>query len=153
MCDNVVNYEVVLASGEIVNANNQLNRDLWLALKGGSNNFGIVTRFDLITFEQGPLWGGSVYSDPSTFPQHLKALVEFDTNPDYDEFAHIIVSYGYGQGAFVAANNLYYTKAVVNPTALQPFTSIKPQLFNNLRIANLTDFTDEQAAFSTNGLR
>lgn len=136
-----------------MNANNQQNKDLWLALKGGSNNFGIVTRFDLITFEQGQLWGGSVYYEPSTFSQHLEALVEFDINPNYDEFAHIIVSYGYGQGAFVAAGNLYYTKAVVNPTVLQPFTAIKPQIFNNLRIANLTDFTDEQAAFSTNGLR
>lgn len=63
-----------------------------------------------------------MYTDPSTFSQHLKALVEFDTNPDYDQFARIILSYGYGQGAFVAADNLYYTKAVVNPTTLQPFT-------------------------------
>lgn len=153
VCDNVVNYEVVLASGEIVNANAQQHRDLWLALKGGSNNFGIVTRFDLITFQQGQLWGGSVYYDPSTFPQQLKALFELDTDPNYDEFAHVIVSYGYGRGAFVAANNLYYTKATVNPTSLRSFTSIQPQIFNNLRIANLTDFTDEQAAFSTDGIR
>ncbi|MCJ1269965.1 hypothetical protein MMC22_009858 [Lobaria immixta] len=153
VCDNVVNYEVVLASGEIVNANAQQHRDLWLALKGGSNNFGIVTRFDLITFQQGQLWGGSVYYDPSTFPQQLKALFEWDTDPNYDEFAHVIVSYGYGRGAFVAANNLYYTKATVNPTSLRSFTSIQPPIFNNLRIANLTDFTDEQAAFSTDGIR
>lgn len=148
-----MNYEVVLASGEIVNANNQQNKDLWLALKGGSNNFGIVTRFDLITFEQGQFWGGTVYTEPSTFSQHLKALVELDINPNYDEFAHVIVAYGYSQGAFAAVNNLYYTKAVVNPPALQPFNSIKPQIFKNLRIANLTDFTDELAAFSTDGLR
>lgn len=52
MYNNVVNYEVVLASGEIVNANNQQNSDLWLALKRELNNFGIVTQFDPITFEQ-----------------------------------------------------------------------------------------------------
>jgi FAD/FMN-containing dehydrogenase len=46
-CDNVVNFEVVLASGDIINANASANSDLWLALKGGSSNFGIVTRFDL----------------------------------------------------------------------------------------------------------
>lgn len=153
MCDNVINYEVVLASGVVVNANSQEYHDLWLALKGGSNNFGIVTRFDMITFDQGQLWGGSVYYDPSTFPQHLKALFDLDTDPNYDEFVHVIVSYGYGQDTFIAANNLYYTKPVVNPAALRPFTSIQPQLSNNLRTSNLTDFTDEQAAFSTNGLR
>ena len=38
VCDNVVNYEIVLASGEIVNANATSNPDLWVSLRGGSNN-------------------------------------------------------------------------------------------------------------------
>lgn len=42
-CDNVFGYEIVLASGEIVYASHSQHRDLWLALKGGSNNFGIIT--------------------------------------------------------------------------------------------------------------
>lgn len=50
--------EVVLPSGEIVNANATSNSDLWRALKGGSNNFGVVTRIDLKTFPQGKFWGG-----------------------------------------------------------------------------------------------
>ncbi|KAJ8060841.1 hypothetical protein OCU04_009925 [Sclerotinia nivalis] len=50
VCDNVVNYEIVLADGKIVNANQSDNHDLWKALKGGSNNFGIVTRFNIRTF-------------------------------------------------------------------------------------------------------
>lgn len=39
-CDNVVNFEVVLADGSLVNANNTTNTDLFWALKGGINNFG-----------------------------------------------------------------------------------------------------------------
>ncbi|KAI0138688.1 FAD binding domain-containing protein [Hypoxylon sp. NC0597] len=46
-CDSVLNFEVVLANGTIVNANNTTNSDLWRALKGGGSNFGIVTRFDM----------------------------------------------------------------------------------------------------------
>lgn len=46
-CDSVVNYEVVLADGSVVNANRDDNEDLWRALKGGMSNFGIVTRFDM----------------------------------------------------------------------------------------------------------
>lgn len=42
--DQVVNYEVVLADGSIVEANATTNSDLFRALKGGSNNFGIVSR-------------------------------------------------------------------------------------------------------------
>ena len=62
-CDNVVNYEVnglfnlgtigfvltrdqvVLANGSIVNANANFNTDLWWALKGGGNNFGMDSSF------------------------------------------------------------------------------------------------------------
>jgi hypothetical protein len=46
-CDSVVNHEVVLANGSIVNANASAHSDLWKALKGGSGNFGIVTRYDM----------------------------------------------------------------------------------------------------------
>jgi FAD/FMN-containing dehydrogenase len=46
-CDAVKNYEIVLTNGTIVNANDKENSDLWLALKGGGSNFGIVTRYDM----------------------------------------------------------------------------------------------------------
>jgi FAD/FMN-containing dehydrogenase len=46
-CDTVINYEVVLANGSVVNANSNSHPDLYKALKGGSLNFGIVTRFDV----------------------------------------------------------------------------------------------------------
>ena len=46
-CDTVVNYEVMLANGSIVDANADSNPTLWRTLKGDSLNFGIVTRFDL----------------------------------------------------------------------------------------------------------
>ncbi|KAK5630101.1 hypothetical protein RRF57_005816 [Xylaria bambusicola] len=46
-CDNVANFEVVLADGSIIQANAKENVDLWTALKGGSGNLGIVTRFDI----------------------------------------------------------------------------------------------------------
>ena len=45
--------QVVLASGQIVNANSTSHPQLFAALKGGSSNFGIVTRFDMKVFQQG----------------------------------------------------------------------------------------------------
>ncbi|KAK7960758.1 FAD-binding domain-containing protein [Apiospora saccharicola] len=40
------------------------NADLFRALKGGGNNFGVVTRFDLETFPAKTCWGGfAMYSD------------------------------------------------------------------------------------------
>ncbi|KZL65020.1 fad binding domain-containing protein [Colletotrichum incanum] len=43
-----VNYEVVLADGSILQANDTENEDLFRVLKGGGNNFCIVTRFDMV---------------------------------------------------------------------------------------------------------
>ena len=48
-CDNVAAFQVVLADSSIVTASATENKDLFWALKGGSSNFGIVTRFDLYT--------------------------------------------------------------------------------------------------------
>ena len=58
-CDTVINYEVVLADGSVVEANKTSNSDLFWALKGGSSNFGIVTRFDLETVKSRKVWAGT----------------------------------------------------------------------------------------------
>ncbi|KAF9024792.1 hypothetical protein BDP27DRAFT_1410908 [Rhodocollybia butyracea] len=57
--DNILNYELVLSNGTILNANSSSHPDLFWALKLGSSNFGIVTRFDVRTYPLKPhVWGG-----------------------------------------------------------------------------------------------
>ena len=53
----VSNFKVVLANSLIVDANARSNPGLFWTLKGGSSNFGIVTRFDLITFPVASRYG------------------------------------------------------------------------------------------------
>lgn len=48
--DNVIAYEVVLATGAIVTASASSNSDLFWALKGGGNNYGIITKFTYATY-------------------------------------------------------------------------------------------------------
>ncbi|KAF2193008.1 FAD-binding domain-containing protein, partial [Zopfia rhizophila CBS 207.26] len=153
-CDNVVNYEVVLASGKVIQANAKENADLWLALKGGSNNFGIVTRFDLKPFEQGDYWGGVIRYNDSAAPQLVKAFAELNRDVDYDEYAALIQIFYYTpeMGYFVSCN-LEYTKAEANPVVFQSYTSIQPQIYNSMRISNTSGLVDEVAGDSPNGLR
>ena len=155
VCDNIENFEVVLANGKVVNANSRENADLWIALRGGSSKFGIVTRFDMRTFSQGNIWGDIIRYDISTAPQQLEASANFNTADGYDENAELIQNYAFvgGRDLFLAVNSLEYTQAIENPPVFQPFTKIQPQLTNSMRVTNLTDITDEQAALSSNEAR
>ncbi|KAH8663210.1 hypothetical protein BGZ61DRAFT_368088 [Ilyonectria robusta] len=90
-CDSIVNAEVVLANGTIVNANKSTNSDLLKALKGGSGNFGIVTRFDLQTITGGPFWGGIRASNVSQSEIITNAMVNFtNTNDEHPENSFLI---------------------------------------------------------------
>ncbi|KZP11499.1 hypothetical protein FIBSPDRAFT_937503 [Athelia psychrophila] len=56
--DNITAIQVILPSGEVENVNEVNKSPLFEALKGGGNNFGIVTQYTLKTHEQGITWGG-----------------------------------------------------------------------------------------------
>ncbi|KAH7388886.1 hypothetical protein BKA64DRAFT_725565 [Cadophora sp. MPI-SDFR-AT-0126] len=74
-CDNVRNYEIVLANGTIANISYASNPDLYFALRGGGKNFGIVTRFDLETHPNLPQWwGGFNFMLLSSTPTLLSSL-------------------------------------------------------------------------------
>jgi hypothetical protein len=158
VCDNVVNYEVVLASGEIINANSRENHDLWIALKGGGNNLGIVTRFDLRTFEQGPVYGGSIYYFGPSLHGQIDALVDEIKKPDATNETHFMISTGFA-GAFgnqiMCQNQLYYTQAVDRPAVLEPFTSVQPQIdqLNSMRLKTLPEAAKEQQGNPNASLR
>jgi FAD/FMN-containing dehydrogenase len=141
-CDTVSNYEVVLADGSIVNANAKQNTDLLIALRGGSNNFGVVTRIDYKAIEQGPFWGGNVLYSITTAPDQLKALVNFAAADTYDNYSSLIMSLTYTQGQLLIFNSMEYTKPVENPAVYQPFMQI-PSLQSTMRIDTMTSFTQE----------
>jgi FAD/FMN-containing dehydrogenase len=152
-CDNVVNAEVVLASGQIINVNGDENADLHLALRGGSNNFGIVSRIDMRALPLGQIWGGTQYYSLDTYSQQLQALFDFTADPDYDEYATSTLSFGANSAQAVALNNLVYTDATPElPAKWKSFTDI-PSLFGTLRQTSLSDVTNELGAASPDGLR
>lgn len=76
-CDNVVNFEVVTAGGDIVNANETTNQDLFWALRGGGNSLGVVTRFDVKAFPQGRMWGGNRYHPLSQSAKLIQQMIAF----------------------------------------------------------------------------
>lgn len=138
--------EVVLASGEIVNANATSHADLFQSLKGGQNNFGVVTRFDLQSYLQGPFWGGAVQYPQEADDAQLEAFTKFKDPKNFDpETASVEQTFiYYGEfGSFFSSNTIYDSKPVVNASSIEVFTNIQPQQGTTMRISNATDFATE----------
>lgn len=95
ICYNITNYEHFLASGKVVNTNSDENPDLWKALRGGSNNLGVVTRFDLRALKRRRFWGGAVYYFPQSFPGQVESLVNELKKTNASSETHIMLSIGY----------------------------------------------------------
>ncbi|KAI9674528.1 MAG: hypothetical protein M1817_001866 [Caeruleum heppii] len=149
VCDNVKNFEVVLSSGEVVNANAESHSDLFRALKGGSNNIGIVTRFDFYAVKQGPLLAGAIVNTPDTIDQQLHAFVEFTKNISSNPTASSILSYSIDNpgGVITPANFLVDTDPTTDAAAFQGFNAIQPQIANTLALDNLTHITETLIPF------
>ncbi|KAI0200277.1 hypothetical protein F4808DRAFT_164764 [Astrocystis sublimbata] len=86
-------FEVVLANGTVVIASDKENADLARALRGGGNNFGVVTTYTLQTYRQGNIWGGNVVflhnkKVASNLLQAVRDFTEYNT----DDRAAVIVT-------------------------------------------------------------
>ncbi|KAL4809833.1 hypothetical protein BDV18DRAFT_166580 [Aspergillus unguis] len=143
-CDNVENYELVLANGTIINANRTSHADLFKALKGGSNNFGIVTKYDLKTIDNAHLWGGITVFDNSTTDKQIPALVNFIDNIENDPYASWIGLWQYNSttGQTLISSPMDYTKPEADPEAFKEFKAI-PHITTTNRFATLYNLTSE----------
>ncbi|KAL4943633.1 hypothetical protein BDV06DRAFT_221085 [Aspergillus oleicola] len=141
-CDNVVEYEIILANGEIVHATNQSHHDLWLALKGSGNNLGIVTNFVFSTFPLREVWSGQIYYPISTLDEQLTAFNRFIADPNYDSDAGLILNYAFSPSTgHLIMNQFAYASPEEYPQPFRPFTSIQPQSLSSVQISSLEDLS------------
>lgn len=151
--DTVTNFQVVLADGRVVDSKD--DPDLDWSLRGGSNNFGVVTRVDLAPISQGKLWGGNVYSlFDDTVDAQLKAFVGISDAATYDEYASLIMTLAYdgSTGMRLVANAIEYTKPEPNPPVFQPLMDI-PSIASTMRIDSMASISAELAQSSPDGRR
>jgi FAD binding domain/Berberine and berberine like len=74
--DNLLETDVVLASGERVRAAEDENPDLFWAIRGGGGNFGVVTSFLFRLHEVGTVFGGPTFWDIDQSAEVLSAYRE-----------------------------------------------------------------------------
>ena len=75
--DNLMSAEVVLASGEVVTASEDIDPDLFWALRGGGGNFGVVASFEYRTHPLASVLGGPVLHPLVAAPQLFSFYREF----------------------------------------------------------------------------
>ncbi|CEJ82348.1 hypothetical protein VHEMI02417 [[Torrubiella] hemipterigena] len=156
-CDNVNAYEVVMADGTLRTVTAKQYPDLYWALRGGGNNFGIVTRLHLAAYPQGDLWAGSRFyplTDENT-KAHTEALAHFTERSTEDPKAQVIQAYVYAQvyNMYVLASDLQYSVPQPFPAILSNFTAIQGAFTDTLRITDLPSLTLEFNENQPNGLR
>ncbi|KAI4188159.1 MAG: hypothetical protein LQ346_005372 [Caloplaca aetnensis] len=131
---------------ENLTANPTHHPDLYRALRGGGNNFGIVTRFNFRAFEQGKVWAGFIIHPPSTTAENLDHLQTFNTKSGdgIDNYATENQVHTFNStGRSFIINIVVYTKPETDPEILRPLTGLQPQLSNDMRITNLSDIVKE----------
>ena len=136
--------KVALADGTLTNANESYHSDLYRALKGGANNLGVVTRFDLRTFSQGNL---SVSSFVNTISQRgpvLQAFTDIMSAPEFDVYTSLVVGFLYNSTskAWVISNSAVYTSPVLDPPVFAELAAV-PSISNSSRITSLASLADE----------
>ncbi|OAG24666.1 FAD-binding domain-containing protein [Alternaria alternata] len=127
-CDNVASYEVVTASGCIIEVSQKSYPDLYWALRGGGNNLALVTKFNLETFAHGPLmFGGQRRFLSSSFPAAIDAFVNLGTSiakyPKAAQFLAIILDAA--TNTQIAIAELEYADPVAKPPVFEEYFNVQ----------------------------
>ncbi|RYP13362.1 hypothetical protein DL765_006903 [Monosporascus sp. GIB2] len=167
-CDGVVSYEVVLADGRVVYATaDGEHADLFWALKGGHNHFGIVTRFDVRTFPVGAAFGGvATWRGPEAGAAFYTALDAYMApgggvdDPDVHISTFVGVAPANGSSSITYSSLMSYPGSDPNPVPLINFTSLLDPAWNDAVVSSgvgvhedWTEISTQLAAFGTDGFR
>lgn len=152
--DNVAGQRVVLADGSIVLANNRSNTDLHWALKGGSNNFGIVTHLILETVDQRGLYGGRVTFPASSTEQAKKVFYQYQVEGSKNTDIHVLPTWVWDAATnttFGSSPIAYLRDSNSLPPSLQPWLQVEG-VNATLSRRNFTNLATDLASAFPDGL-
>ncbi|KAH8662483.1 hypothetical protein BX600DRAFT_551239 [Xylariales sp. PMI_506] len=145
-CDNVVEYEVVLGSGAIITVTGERDghEDLFRALKGASNNFGIVTKFKMGAIPCARVWGGMTFFPKQVIPSAVEALTDFTANVVNDDSSNLVCIFTYmPEFKDIVVATLYNNvDGIENPPAYDKWLAI-PQIMNTVKITSISEMAFE----------
>ncbi|CAK1363564.1 Bifunctional solanapyrone synthase [Cercospora beticola] len=144
--DNIRNYQLVNADGKVLEVNQKNNPDLFWALRGGGNNFGIVTRFDVNTVKHQSFWGGGINYNISELEPLMKAynrLAQPETQDPKATTWFAPVYYPKTDFWLINTEPVYADPVSTTPEIFTPFMESPNQLSNSIRIANISSLAQD----------
>ncbi|GAB1523382.1 hypothetical protein RhiTH_006526 [Rhizoctonia solani] len=149
--DTVTAFELVLPNGTLTTATETKNPDLFFGLKGGFNNFGIVTKFTLLAFPQGQVWGGLQTFTASNLDKVNKATADFVANVT-DPKAGIITTYNFLLGQPGVSLLMFYDGPTPPAGLFDRFTSI-PHFTSDVSTRSFLSLVGVSPSDATYGFR
>ncbi|EKM48460.1 uncharacterized protein PHACADRAFT_266349 [Phanerochaete carnosa HHB-10118-sp] len=105
--DNIVGFEIVLPNGQVTNVTEASDADLFFSVKGGYNNFGIVTRITAKAYPQGQVWGGTLFVAGEQWDALNNATAKFQAEVT-DPKAQVLPTYNLATGLPAASVIMFY---------------------------------------------
>ncbi|ETS74384.1 hypothetical protein PFICI_14250 [Pestalotiopsis fici W106-1] len=132
--DNVVSYDVVLGNGTQVVANATSNPDLFWALKGGANNFGVVTKFVLKTLPIHQVSTTLQVFNESYIREFIDATVDLtkSQDPSIGAGSIITISYNTTTKSMTAVLRGVQEGTESPPSSFQKFSELPSTLTQNV---------------------
>ncbi|KAJ7654333.1 FAD-binding domain-containing protein [Mycena rosella] len=149
--DTVVAYELVKPNGTIVTVTASSDEDLFFGLKGGLNNFGIVTQFTLKTVPQGQVWGGLITYTVAQIPA-VSAAVEQFASTVTDPKAGIIPAYNFLLGQPGISHIMFYDGPTPPAGIFDAFLAI-PHLTEDVETRSFLSLVTSAPSNATTGSR
>ena len=124
---------------------------MFWALKGGSSNFGIVTRFDVNAFPVTSVYGGTTIYDPESVTEYLDAIAGYAVpGGESDNILALIntTSQVNVSTEIFAINGIssHLSGAGLKPKAFENFTQIPVSFTDNSVRPSFSAFTDETSS-------
>ncbi|KAH8996309.1 FAD-binding domain-containing protein [Lactarius akahatsu] len=145
--DNVASYELVLPNGTITTVTSH-DKDLWFGLRGGLNNFGVVTKFVLKSHPQAQIWAGLIFYTGTQLDAIKEAYAKFQQANDTK--ASLLISLVYSSGQFTIFLFAFYDAPTPPPGLFDGFLAI-PSTQNTVSTRSFSDFVESLNSLAASG--
>ena len=137
--------QIILADGSIVEANRSAHSDLFTTLKGGGNNFGIISRFRLATFKQTDVFNLVKSYEESQLERLYDAIIQFNIEAPTDPAASAQLSIAFvDYKRLIVIASMVHTKNKTDRPIFEMFQAV-PSIrdeASNLRMSEMAEVMD-----------